>query len=98
MGLLYYVDLPMVRKAIRSIQTERDDMKTNLDSIAGKLDGASGIWTGPAASTYSGLVDDLKKANTAMIGAIDAITERMQTTADNYHATETENYYTFGGA
>jgi uncharacterized protein YukE len=98
MPLLYYVDMPTVRTAIAKIKLERDTMEVNLTAIDTGLTNAAALWSGPAASTFAGLNDQLVAANKALLDATDAIVSRMESTANNYHATETANYYTVGGA
>ncbi|WFE25443.1 WXG100 family type VII secretion target [Solwaraspora sp. WMMD791] len=98
MPLMYYVDMDAVRAAITTLRTERDTVDELLTGIEGALDAATTGWTGPAASTFAGLSQDLIGANTDLIDAIDAIISRMQTTVDNYQRTETANYYTVRGS
>ncbi|WJK41942.1 WXG100 family type VII secretion target [Solwaraspora sp. WMMA2056] len=97
MPLMYYVDMDAVRAAITTIRTERDTVDELLTGIEGALDSATAVWSGPAASTFADLSQQLVGANTDLIDAIDAIIGRMQTTLDNYERTETANYYTIRG-
>ncbi|WP_326550303.1 WXG100 family type VII secretion target [Micromonospora sp. NBC_01813] len=98
MPLMYYVDMDAVRAAIATIRTERDTIDELLTGIEGRLDGATTVWSGPAASTFAGLSQQLIDANKDLIDALDSIVARMQTTVDNYQQTETANYYTVGGS
>jgi hypothetical protein len=95
---MYYVDMPAVRAAIRKLRSEADVVKRHLDQIATTLDDAAPVsWSSPAANTFIDVKPKLTKANGDMIAAIGAIADRMEYAMNNYHQTETANYYTFAG-